>query len=105
MQIGNAASGDTVQIGGTAPTGNVFTDFGKAAVIEFNYSPAGNTVSTAGQNSGSIIATSAGSTPPTPAFIVVSNSAGDYTAGATDYFEGTVKSGMNFYADSPRSIR
>jgi hypothetical protein len=52
------------------------------------------------QNSGAIIATASGSTPPTPAFIIVDNVASDSTAGATLYFEGTVKSGMNFYADS-----
>ncbi len=72
------------------------------AVVELTDAAAmaGNTVSTAGQGSGSTIATSHGSTPPTPAFIVVDNVASDSTSGATLYFEGTVASGMNFYADS-----
>jgi uncharacterized repeat protein (TIGR01451 family) len=105
VQIGGSPApfGDHVQIGGSLPSGKLATAFGSAAALEFCFNPVanpGNTVATQFENSGTIIATSSGITPPSPAFIVVSNKVNDYDNSATNYFEGSVTSGMKFYADS-----
>ena len=71
---------NNVSVGGTAPTGSLSSLYGNAQTLEFVYNPS-TTVSTKTVSIGA----STGSTPPSPAFIAITNNSNPKAAGAQVY--------------------
>jgi hypothetical protein len=84
-----------VSVNGSEPTGSLSSLYGKAQTLEFVYNPS-TTVSTKTTSIGA----STGSTPPSPAFIAITNNSNPNASGAQVYFEGTVATGQELYADA-----
>jgi choice-of-anchor A domain-containing protein len=84
-----------VTTNGTAPTTSLSGTYGNAQTLEFVYNPS-NTVSTKTTSIGA----SSGSNSNTMAFIAIGNNSNPNATGAQLYFEGTVASGQELYADA-----
>ena len=94
----------TVTVGAAAPssTTNLFSAFtGKANQLEFQYSP-GTNIATLSENSVAMVTTT-NPGPSSPAFILITDKAGDYDGTAKTYFQGTVSSGAQLWADASSS--
>ncbi len=90
-------AGSDITVNGTAPTGNLVSQYGTAEKLEFTYNP-GDTVSLAA-GSGTLAAVTGSNAAPS-AFLEISNSSNPNSAGAQIYFEGNVVSGEKIFADA-----
>ncbi len=82
---------------------NLFTKYGRAAGLEFEFNP-GTTVNTQSQGTGGTFATVSGLSPTSPSFILVSNNASDSPTAGTNYFQGLATAGSKFYADATATL-
>ncbi|MGC8524869.1 MAG: DUF7467 domain-containing protein, partial [Acidibrevibacterium sp.] len=86
-----------ITVGGTAPTGNLASLYGTAQTLEFTYNP-GDTVSLA--SGSTALASVSGANSQSLAFMEISNNANPFASGSQIYFEGSVTTGENIYADA-----
>ena len=91
------APNSDITVGGTAPTGNLAALYGTAQTLEFAFNP-GDTISLA--KGSTALAAVTGAAPSTPAFLEISNTANPFASGSQIYFEGSVTTGENIYADA-----
>lgn len=95
------AAGTDVSVNGTAPGGSLSAAYGNAKTLEFTYTP-GNTVSLQQIQAG--MASVTGSNSSGLAFLQISNNASPYGSAGTIYFEGSVTTGENIYADAATNV-
>jgi uncharacterized repeat protein (TIGR01451 family) len=91
------AANSDITVGGTAPTGNLASLYGTAQTLEFTYNP-GDTVSLAPGSTA--LASVSGANSQSLAFLEISNNANPFASGSQIYFEGSVTTGENIYADA-----
>ena len=91
------APNSDITVGGTAPTGNLAALYGTAQTLEFAFNP-GDTINLA--KGSTALASVTGAAPSTPAFLEISNTANPFASGSQIYFEGSVTTGENIYADA-----
>ena len=103
VEVAPVGSGLNVAVNAPAAGANLGTTYGNAALLEFQFNP-GTSVATKSQGTGTTIATATLGLPSGPSFILVSNSASDSPSAGTNYFEGLVSAGSNFYADATASL-
>ena len=91
------AANSDITVGGSAPTGNLASLYGTAQTLEFTYNP-GDTVSLA--SGSTALASVSGANSQSLAFLEISNNANPFASGSQIYFEGSVTTGENIYADA-----
>ena len=91
------AANSDITVGGSAPTGNLASLYGTAQTLEFTYNP-GDTVSLAPGSTA--LASVSGANSQSLAFLEISNNANPFASGSQIYFEGSVTTGENIYADA-----
>jgi choice-of-anchor A domain-containing protein/uncharacterized repeat protein (TIGR01451 family) len=95
------ASNSNVTVNGTGTTSSLSQVYGTAQTLEFAYNP-GDTVST--KTIGAGLASVSGNNTNSMAFMEISNNANPYASGASIYFEGSVTSGEDIYADATTNV-
>ena len=95
------ASNSNVSVNGTGTTSSLSSVYGTAQTLEFAYNP-GDTVST--KTIGAGLASVSGNNTNSLAFMEISNNANPYASGASIYFEGSVTSGEDIYADATINV-
>ena len=91
------SNNSNVSVDGTGTTTSLSPVYGTAQTLEFTYNP-GDTVST--KTIGAGLASVSGNNTNSMAFMEISNNANPYASGASIYFEGSVTSGEDIFADA-----